>query len=426
MTEALRSELPWWREILSRRMLICVFTGFSSGLPLYVLIQLMPAWLHESGVSLASIGLFALVGMPYNWKFLWAPLMDRFIPLSLGRRRAWMLIFQIGLLLAIGCFGLLDPAQSTLGVALIAILVAIFSASQDVAIDAYRRELLPDRELGLGNSIHVQAYRVSSLVPGSLALVLADRMPWSSVFWITGGFMIAGLAMTLCVSEPSSRLPVASGIRDTVTAPFLEYLKRRGWRGVILVLGFLVLYKLGDNMAVALSTPFYLDIGFSKTEIGLVAKHAQLWPAIIGGLFGGVLMLRLGINRSLWLFGAVQCLSILGFALLASQGALLWLLAAVIAFEYLGVGLGTAALTAFIARETSPLFAATQFSLFTALATLPRTVVNASTGWLVEQMGWVTFFLGCAAVAIPGMFLLIWVAPWREQSPELLSDVEEE
>jgi PAT family beta-lactamase induction signal transducer AmpG len=179
------------------------------------------------------------------------------------------------------------------------------------------------------------------------------------------------------------------------------------------VLGFMFLYKIGDNMATALATPFYLDMGFSKTQIGLVAKHAALWPAIAGGLLGGVVMIRLGINRALWLFGVVQVVSILGFAVLASNGPQLWLLAAVISFEYLGVGMGTAAFTAFIARETSRTYAATQFALFTALAALPRTFANASTGMIVESVGWVDFFLLCAILAVPGMVLLYWVAPWR-------------
>ena len=175
----------------------------------------------------------------------------------------------------------------------------------------------------------------------------------------------------------------------------------------------MVAYKLGDNMATALSTPFYLDLGFTLTEIGLVAKQAALWPSIVGGLLGGVIMLRLGINRALWIFGAVQMISILGFAVLASSGPQLWLLATVIAFEYLGVGLSTAAFTAFIARESSRAFAATQFALFTAFAALPRSIANASTGFIVEDIGWVQFFLLCMVLAIPGMVALVWVAPWR-------------
>ncbi len=408
-------------SFFNRRMLICVFTGFASGMPLYVLFQLVPAWLREGGVSLTEIGLFALVGIPYTWKFLWAPLMDRWIPPFLGRRRGWMLIFQFALVASIGVLGAFEPAAETAVIAWLAFAVAFFSASQDVALDAYRREILPDRELGLGNSIHVQAYRISSLVPGSLSLILADVLPWGSVFWITAAFMLLGIFMTLLVSEPDTELPEATGLREAVVAPFREYLGRRQWRGVLLVLGFMFLYKIGDNMATALATPFYLDLGFTKTQIGLVAKHAALWPAIIGGLVGGGLMVRLGINRSLWLFGVVQVVSILGFAVLASTGPVLWLLAVVISFEYLGVGMGTAAFTAFIARETSKTYAATQFALFTALAALPRTFANASTGVIVEQVGWVSFFLVCAVLAIPGMVMLIWVAPWRKGSDDQYS-----
>ena len=404
----------WYRAIFNRRMLICIFTGFASGMPLYVLFQLVPAWLRDGGVSLTDIGLFALVGIPYTWKFLWAPLMDRWVPPFLGRRRGWIFVFQIALLLSIGFLGAFEPAQSTWLIAALAVAVAFFSASQDVALDAYRREILPDEDLGLGNAIHVQAYRISSLVPGSLSLILADILPWSSVFWITGAFMAIGAVMTLVITEPESELPAGMSLRQAVVAPFAEYVTRKGWSGLLLVLGFMFLYKIGDNMATALATPFYLDMGFSKTQIGLVAKHAALWPAIVGGLLGGVVMIRLGINRALWVFGVVQVISILGFAVLASNGPLLWLLAVVISFEYLGVGMGTAAFTAFIARETSKTYAATQFALFTALAALPRTFANAGTGIIVEQIGWVNFFLLCTLLAMPGMLLLFWVAPWKK------------
>jgi PAT family beta-lactamase induction signal transducer AmpG len=410
-----QGESHWREAVFNRRMLICVFTGLASGMPLYVLFQLVPAWLHDEGVSLAEIGLFALVGIPYTWKFLWAPLMDRWIPPFLGRRRGWMLIFQLALLVSIGALGMLQPSKATWVIAWLAAAVAFFSASQDIALDAYRREILPDVELGLGNSIHVQAYRISSLVPGSLSLILADILPWGSVFWITAAFMLVGVLMTLMISEPETELPAGTSLARAVIAPFSEYLGRRGWWGLLLVLGFMFLYKIGDNMATALATPFYLDMGFSKTQIGLVAKHAALWPAIIGGLLGGLIMVRLGINRSLWLFGVVQVVSILGFALLAGTGPLLWLLAVVISFEYLGVGMGTAAFTAFIARETSRTYAATQFALFTALAALPRTFANASTGMIVEVTGWQSFFLLCALLALPGMLLLFWVAPWGER-----------
>jgi PAT family beta-lactamase induction signal transducer AmpG len=389
-----------------------VFTGLASGMPLYLLIQLVPAWLRDSGVSLAEIGLFSLVGLPYTWKFLWSPFMDRWAP-PLGLRRGWMLLAQIALFFSIGALGGLDPVANTQGVAVLAVVIAALSATQDVAIDAYRRELLPDEELGLGNAVHVQAYRIASLVPGSLSLILADSLPWDVVFWITAAFMFVAVAMTLSVAEPPRESLPKTSLASAVVAPFIEYTQRQGWKHLVVALSFMVLYKLGDNMATALATPFYLDLGFSKTEIGLVAKHAALWPAIFGGLAGGFVMLRLGINRSLWVFGVVQLVSILGFALLASQGPVLWLLAAVIAFEYLGVGLGTAAFTAFIARESSRHFAATQFALFTAMAALPRSLANATTGVMVEQLGWVSFFLACTLLALPGMFLLLWIAPWR-------------
>jgi PAT family beta-lactamase induction signal transducer AmpG len=413
-SNSLEATAKTWAAIANRRMLICIFTGFASGMPLYLLIQLVPAWLRDSGVSLAEIGLFSLVGLPYAWKFLWAPFMDR-INLSLGLRRGWMVLAQVGLIASIGLMGSIDPLTQTTWVATLAVVIAVLSATQDVAIDAYRRELLPDTELGLGNSVHVQAYRISSLVPGSLALILADNLPWSQVFWITAAFMGVGVVMSLSIKEPVREQRPPSNLQAAVLEPFLEYVHRRGWQSLVLALAFMVLYKLGDNMATALSTPFYLDLGFSKTEIGLVAKNAALWPAIFGGLVGGLLMIRLGINRALWLFGGIQMASILGYAWLAASGPILWMLAAVIAFEYLGVGLGTAAFTAFIARESSKTFAATQFALFTALAALPRSLANATTGVLVEHVGWVEFFLLCTVLAIPGMLLLFWVAPWSDQ-----------
>jgi PAT family beta-lactamase induction signal transducer AmpG len=331
-----------------------------------------------------------------------------------------MLVAQIGLVLCIGALGYIDPLHETALVAVFASVIAFLSATQDVAIDAYRREILPDEELGIGNAIHVQAYRIASLVPGSLSLILADLLPWVWVFWITAAFMGVGIVLSLSVTEPENFSPQPKTFRESLIKPFSEYFQRVGWRTAALALFFMVAYKLGDNMATALATPFYLDLGFSMTEIGLIAKHAALWPAIAGGLLGGVFMLRLGINRALWVFGLVQMISILGFAWLASVGPALWLLAVVIAFEYLGVGLGTAAFTAFIARESSKAFAATQFALFTALAALPRSLANAVTGFIVEETGWVIFFCLCTLLAIPGMVTLLWVAPWqsaREQAP---------
>ncbi len=406
--------------LLNRRMLICVFTGFSSGLPLYILLNLLPAWLRSEGIGLKAIGLFALIQFPYTWKFLWSPLVDRYALPLLGRRRGWMLATQVGLLAAIAALGALSPRDQLEWIVWLTVLVAFLSATQDIVLDAYRRELLWEEELGLGNAVHVNAYKVAGLVPGALSLILADHLPWTQVFVITSLFMLPGLLLTLSVREPQLAAGTPRTLREAVVEPFHEFITRSGWRSALLVLAFIFFYKLGDSMCTALATPFYLDMGFSKSEIGLVAKNAGLWPSVIGGLLGGLWMVRLGINRALWLFGAVQLLAIFGFAWLAWLGPRvvvepehLLQLALVIGIEALGVGLGTAAFVAYIARSTHPLYTATQFALFTSLAAVPRTFVNATTGWLVEQTGWTDFFLLCAALAVPGMLLLLRVAPWR-------------
>ena len=414
----------WLKVLLTRKMLICIFTGFSSGLPLYLLLNLLPAWLRSEGVNLKTIGFFALIQFPYTWKFLWSPFLDRYALPVLGRRRSWALLMQIGLLFTIGLLGGLSPSTNIVPVLWLAALLALFSATQDIALDAYRRELLAEVELGLGNAVHVNAYRVAGLVPGSLSLILADLLPWSLVFWITAAFMLPGMLMVLLVKEPISAHAAPKTLRQAVVEPFHEFIGRNGLRGAVLVLAFIFLYKLGDSLCTALATPFYLDMGFTKTDIGLIAKHAGLWPAVIGGLLGGLWMVRLGINRALWLFGVVQLMSILGFAWLAWLGPQTVIgldqrlaLAAVIGFEALGVGLGTAAFVAFIARTTHPAYTATQFALFTSLAAVPRTFINASAGWLVESLGWSNFFLLCTALAVPGMLLLSQVAPWSNQQP---------
>ena len=408
------------RAMLNRRMLICIFTGFASGMPLYVLISLVPAWLRTEGVGLKEIGFFALIGLPYIWKFVWSPLLDRY-SLSLftykpGLRRSWMLSTQVLLLVTIGTLGFLDPLTQLWPIAWLCLGIAFLSATQDIVLDAYRRQILPDQELGLGNSIHVNAYRVGGLIPGSLSLVLSDFLPWETVFLITAAFVLAGIALTLSIKEPPCTHQQPATLQAAIVEPFNEFFSRQGVQQALLILAFMLLYKLGDSMATALATPFYLDMGFSKTQIGIVAKQAALWPMIIGGIAGGILMLKIGINRALWLFGFVQIISILGFAVLARVGGGLWLLGLVIGFEYLGVGLGTAAFVAFIARTTNPAFAATQFALFTALTAVPRTVASAATGIIVEGVGWENFFYMCTLIAIPGMLLLFKVAPWNEET----------
>jgi len=417
-----------WTEILfNRKMLACIFLGFTSGMPLYVLISLVPAWLRSNDVNLATIGLFALIGLPYTWKFVWSPLMDRYKLPFLGRRRGWALLTQVVLLLAIGVLGQFDPSTSLQVIVAVVFVVALFGASQDIVIDAYRRELLADDELGTGTSIFVNAYRLSGLVPGSLALILADLQPWTVVFWVTGAFMLVGIVTTLMIREVSDDALAPHTLREAVVDPFVEFFSRDGGiKAGLAILAFLFLYKLGDNMATALATPFYIDMGYSLSEIGSVAKVAGLWASIAGGVLGGIIMLKVSINRALWLFGFVQVFTILPYIWLSQAGHSLPGLFVVVSGEYLGVGLGTIALTAFMARETSRAFTATQFALFSSFIAVPRTVANASTGFIVEAVGWTQFFVICTIVAIPGMLLLLKVAPWNDKrlAPEALKKLE--
>jgi len=406
-----------WQDILlNRKMLICIFLGFASGMPLYVLFQLVPAWLRSHEVDLATIGLFALVSLPYTWKFAWSPLMDRYKLPFLGRRRGWALLTQIGLLFSIAALGQFDPSVSLQAIVVTVFVISLFSASQDIVIDAYRRELLADDELGTGTSFFVNAYRLSSLVPGSLALILSDFLPWSLVYWVTATFMVIGVATTLLIREVSDDALAPGSLREAVIDPFVEFFSRGGIKSALAILAFMFLYKLGDNMATALATPFYLDMGFSRTEIGSIAKVAALWAVIAGGILGGVVMLKVSINRALWMFGFVQMLTILGYVWLSTVGHNPFGLFVVVSGEYLGVGLGSIALTAYMARETSKAFTATQFALFSSFIAVPRTFANASTGFIIEAIGYTQFFIFCTLIAIPGMLLLIKVAPWKEKS----------
>jgi MFS transporter, PAT family, beta-lactamase induction signal transducer AmpG len=307
------SKIGGYRQLLwNRRLLLCVALGFSSGLPLYVTWTLLQAWLHREGVSLGDIGLFNLTGLPYTWKFLWAPLLDRYPLPFLGRRRGWMLCTQLALVVSIAGLGWLDAAGSPASVAALALLVAFFSATQDVVLNAYQREILPDRELGLGTALHVNAYRLAQLVPGSLALILADHLPWPPVFASVAAFMLVGILASLFGSEGKYPAPPPATLHEAVVGPFREFFARQDRWAAVLVLSFMLLYKIGDSMAAALVTPFYLELGFTLTEVGVVAKGAGV-PATVAGLFvGGFVITRIGINRALWVFGVGQIVSTLG------------------------------------------------------------------------------------------------------------------
>lgn len=408
------SRRPWQEILLNRKMLICIFQGFISGLPYYVLFQLVPGWLRREGIDLATIGLFNLVTIFYVWKFAWSPLLDRFRLPFLGRRRGWMLASQILLLAGISQFGSIDPAEDLRLVVFLVLATSFFGATQDIVLDAYRREMLQEDELGTGNSIFVNAYRLSSLAAVSLAFVLADQVPWSVVFWTVSLFMTVGIVTTALIPETADDAVAPKTLREAVVDPFVEFFTRDSVRSGVAILLFMLLYKLGDNMTTALQTPFYVDMGFTNTEIGLVGKFAGLGGAILGSALGGVLMLKLSINRALWIFGFVQLLSIFGFAALAKAGNNLYMLFTAAGFEYVGVGLGTVALTAFIARSTSTRFTATQLALLTSFTAVPRTFANSATGFIIEAVGYFNFFLICAAIAVPGMLMLFVVAPWSE------------
>ncbi|NVM25923.1 MAG: AmpG family muropeptide MFS transporter [Desulfobacterales bacterium] len=398
--------------ILSGRMLVALVMGFSCGLPLLLTITVLQAWMKEEGVDLTVIGMMALVGLPYTLKFLWAPFLDRFTLPFLGRRRGWLLVAQVALIVSIAGLGSTDPGNSPWMVAFAAFLVTFFSASQDIVVDAYRREDLPDQELGLGSSLYVNGYRMGMLLASGGGLIMADSIPFSRVYLIMAACILPGVLTTLLAPEPEITLGTPKTVKEAALDPLVEYFRRQG---AVWMLAFILLYKIGDAMASAMTTPFYLDIGFSKTEIGTIVKLFGFWATIAGTLAGGVLMLRLGINRSLWVFGFFQAISTACFALLARIGHSVAALSGVIAFENLSSGMGTAAYMAFMASITNKRFTATQYALLTSLMGVPRVLASAPTGFLAKNLGWASFFIACTLIAIPGMLLLLKFAPWNSK-----------
>jgi PAT family beta-lactamase induction signal transducer AmpG len=391
------------RVVFSGRMFVAFVMGFSSGLPLLLTGSVLQAWMRKEGVDLTVIGAMTLVGLPYTLKFLWAPILDRYTLPVLGRRRGWLLAWQILLIASIAALGRSDPARSPWIVASAAFLVTFFSASQDIVIDAYRREDLPDEELGLGASLYVNGYRVGMLLASAGGLIMADHIPFSSVYLIMAACLLPAAAVTLLAREPQMPAGAPRTLAAAVLDPLREYFQRDA---ALWILAFILLYKIGDSMASAMTMPFYLDIGFSMTQIGAVVKIFGFWATIGGSLAGGVLMIRLGIGRSLLLFGILQGLSTAGFAVLARVGDSLPLLAGVIAFENFSSGMGTAAYVAFMASITDKRFTATQYALLSSLMGIPRVVASAPTGLLAKHMGWEWFFLFCTLVAIPGLLLI--------------------
>ncbi|MDD6319164.1 MAG: AmpG family muropeptide MFS transporter [Succinatimonas hippei] len=401
-------------SVFSPRMGMCIVLGFSSGMPLYVLITLLSAFLRKQGADLSVIGFFSLVMIPYTWKFAWAPLLDRFEIFGLGRRRGWILATQILLMLSIAMMGFCGA--HFLAAAWLALAVAVCSATQDIAIDAMRREFLSDSEMGLGNSLFVNAYRIAGLVPGGLSLIIAQFLPWEAVFVLTALCLLPGFLITLRAKEKKTALAPRT-LKAAVVEPWRDFIGRNGLSHALLIIAFVFFYKLGDSMATALATPFYIDLGYDLATIGIIAKNVGLWSTVAGGILGGLFMLRIGISRALWVFGAGQMVTIAALAILAHAGKSgipsLWLFSFAVGAEALGSGLGTAAFVSYIASITNPEYTATQFAILTSLSAVPRTFCNAMTGILINHLGWENFFILCVILAIPGMALLIWIAPFK-------------
>ena len=396
--------------VLSRRMAVTLAFGFSSGLPYLATRGTLQAWLKDEQVGLEVIGQFALVGLPYSLKFLWAPLLDRYVPPFLGRRRGWILCSQLCLLVMLAALAFSAPAQSPLMTAGLAFMVSFFSATQDIILDAHRRDTLRDEELGFGSALFIGGYRVGMLVSGAAALALADVLPWRSVYLLLAAMGLVGVLTTFVAPEPelpedaprSLRAAIVEPLRDLMLRPQVGYL-----------LGFILLYKLGDNFASSLSTPFLLDVGFTKTELAAMVKTLGLAALIAGGLLGGGLIPAWGMNRCLWIFGLCQALSILVFALLWFLGPDPWLLGLVVGFENLCFGMGGAAYAAFMASLCNKRFTATQYAVLSSIMSIPGVVLSAASGYVAVLLGWGLYFVFCAALAIPGMLLLLKIAPWH-------------
>jgi len=397
----------------SPRLFWILLLGFSSGIPLALTGTTLQAWMATEKIDLEVIGVFSLVGLPYTAKYLWAPIMDRFVPPFLGRRRGWMLVTQIGLVLAISAMAFSDPAGATGIFAVIAFLVAFVSASQDVVVDAYRTEVLEPVELGPGAGVHILGYRIAMLTSGAIALILADRLPWKTVYLLMAGSLMVGVVASLFSPEPRLKEKPPASLKEAVVEPFVEFLSRPGALGILL---FVILYKLDVVMATALTTPFMLELGFTKTDIGAVTKGFGMAATIVGTLAGGAFVARAGMLASLWLFGVLQSVSTLAFLALARLGHHYPMMVAAIGLENLCSGMGTAAYAAFLMSLCNKRFTATQYALLTSLMAITRVIVGAPTGFMARALGWELYFLVSMLAAAPGLLLLLRYPRWTVPS----------
>lgn len=372
---------------------------------------MLQAWMVDQKVDLTVIGLFSLVGLPYTFKFLWSPLMDRFVPPLLGRRRGWILMTQLSLIVSILALGYSSPQISPRFTAFLALMVAFFSASQDIVIDAYRTDVLEEEERGLGASVYILGYRVAMLVSGSLTLILSDHMSWHSVYALIATSMLVGVATCFFAPEPAVPAQAPRSLTDAVVLPFVQFFKRRG---AYEILAFIFAYKLDAVIAAALMTPFMLQLGFTKTDIGAVTKGFGLVATLLGTFIGGLAMVRLGLRRSLWIFGLAQGISGLTFMALAHIGHSYPMMVAAITVENICTGMGTAAFTAFLMSICDKRFTATQFALLTSFMALNRVVAAAPMGALAKALGWESYYLVSVFAMVPGLLLLTRYNRWME------------
>lgn len=396
----------------SRKMAALTFIGFSSGLPLFLTSRTLQAWMTVEKVDLAAIGLFSLVGLPYSLKFIWSPLIDRFTIPILGRRRGWLITLQIGLLIAIALMAFQQPQQALQLLAINAVVIAFLAASQDIVADAYRTDVLEELELGAGAAVFVLGYRIALLFTGSLALILADRLTWPSVYLLMAMGMVIGIIATLFAPEPKETSPPES-LAAAVILPFGEFFQRQGVVQAILILLFIVLYKLGDSFINNMSTPFLLQTGFTQTDIGAIQGGMGLVATIVGTLAGGAILSRIGLNRSLWVFGGLQAVSNLAYYVLANLGQNYQALVLTINIENFCGGLGTAAFVAFLMNMCNQRFSATQYALLSSFMAVSRDILVAPAGAIAESTGWPLFFILSIVAAIPGLLLLPFFAPWN-------------
>jgi PAT family beta-lactamase induction signal transducer AmpG len=402
-----------------RKMAALLLLGFASGLPFNLIGngKAFQGWMTASGVDLTKIGLFSMIGLPYSLKFLWAPVLDRFVPPFLGRRRGWLLITQILLLVAIAAMSVHDPTTGLRALAFNAILIAVVSASQDIAGDAYRTDVLADREMGAGAATWVLGYRIALLLTGSLSFILAERLSWGTVYALLSGLMLIGIVATFLAPEPPLKESPPRTLGEAVAMPFQDFFRRVGPGLGIGVLIFIVLYKYADALAGSMTTPFLLKTGFTQTEVGVVFGGAGLLSTIAGSLAAGATIGRIGLNRSLWVFAVFQALSNMTYYGLSLVGRNHTYMVTAIVIENFGVGLVSSALVAYIMSMCNRRFSATQFALLSSLVAASRDILVAPGGKIAESMGWPTFFLITVGAGLPCILLLPLVAPWNSDFP---------